>query len=443
MTASSLLPIIDFAELDADARRRSLARPQASAANEIHALARKTIDDVRARGDDALLHYAEQFDGGAPAALRVSLDEIDAAMRALEPQSLAALQRAIDNVRRFHEAQKLQTIDIETEPGVRCERILRPIERVGLYVPGGTAPLPSALIMSAVPASIAECPVRILCTPARGGEIAPVILAAAKLCGVTDIFAIGGAQAIAGMAYGTQTLPKVDKIFGPGSAWVTAAKQLVSQDPDGAAIDLPAGPSEVMVIADDSAHAEFVAADLLAQAEHDPLSQAILLTPSAELAAAVRQCALEQTATLGRRTVLEQSLQRSRIVIVKDIAEAITLSNDYAPEHLLLQVQAARSWLGDITSAGSVFLGNWSPEPMGDYCSGTNHVLPTYGYARAYSGLSLLDFYKRITVQELTPEGMRSLGPIAHTLAMLEGLDAHALAVDLRLRTLSLQKGGA
>lgn len=438
---ASLLPIFEVARLSAAERRAMLSRPETETASEIQNLVRDTIADVRARGDAALLHYAAQFDGGAPAELRVSSDEVDAAVAALDPAALAALERAIDNVRRFHEAQQLQSIAIDTEPGVHCQRILRPIERVGLYVPGGTAPLPSALIMSAVPAAIAGCPVRILCTPARGGRISPVILAAARLCGVSDIFAIGGAQAIAGMAYGTETLPKVDKIFGPGSAWVTAAKQCVSQDPGGAAIDLPAGPSEVMVIADSSARADFVAADLLAQAEHDPLSQAILLTPSRELATAVRDFALTQTASLTRRPVLEQSLTRSRILIVPDIASAIGLSNDYAPEHLLLQIHEARRWLNEITTAGSVFLGNWSPEPMGDYCSGTNHVLPTYGYARAYSGLSLLDFYKRITVQELTPDGMRSLGPVAHTLATLEGLDAHALAVDLRLRALGNMEG--
>ncbi len=434
--SDALLPIVQYEALDAATQGAVMARPHAAAADDIAARVRETIADVRRRGDEALMYYAEKFDGGAPTSLRVPDSEVQAAITGLAPAALAALQRAIDNVRRFHEAQQLKDIAIETEPGVRCERILRPIERVGLYVPAGSAPLPSALIMSAVPAAIAGCPVRILCTPARGGQIAPVILAAAHLCGITDIFAIGGAQAIAGMAYGTQTLPKVDKIFGPGSAWVTTAKQLVAQDPAGAAMDLPAGPSEVLVIADDTAQADFVAADLLAQAEHDPLSQAILLTPSASLAAATREAALSQAQRLSRREVLAESLRRSRIVIVKDLQQAIRLSNEYAPEHLLLQVREARRVLPQITSAGSVFLGNWSPEPIGDYCSGTNHVLPTYGYARAYSGLSLLDFFKRITVQELTADGLRSLGPTARTLAELEGLDAHALAVDLRLRRL-------
>jgi histidinol dehydrogenase len=436
MNQDALLPIVRYEALDPTERRLILQRPLVAEAEDRTALVRQTLDDVRRRGDAALLYYAEKFDGGAPNVLQVSDAEVREAVESLDPAALAALQRAIDNVRCFHEAQKLKDIDIETEPGVRCERILRPIERIGLYVPAGSAPLPSALIMSAVPAAIAGCPVRILCTPARGGKIAPVILAAAYLCGINQIFAIGGAQAIAGMAYGTETIPKVDKIFGPGSAWVTTAKQLVAQDPAGAAMDLPAGPSEVLVIADDSARADFVAADLLAQAEHDPMSQAILLTPSAALADAARQAALNHLSKVGRRDILVKSLQRSRILIVKDLSQAILLSNEYAPEHLLIQVENARSLLSKITAAGSIFLGHYSPEPMGDYCSGTNHVLPTYGYARAHSGLSLLDFLKRITVQELSTDGLRALGPTAQTLAELEGLDAHALAVSLRLRHL-------
>jgi histidinol dehydrogenase len=253
---------------------------------------------------------------------------------------------------------------------------------------------------------------------------------------VDEVFAVGGAQAIAALAYGTETIPKVDKIVGPGSAWVTAAKQVVAEDPQGAALDLPAGPSEVLVIADDSARAEFVAADLLAQAEHDPLSQALLLTPSRELAVAVRSAALRQLQALSRGDILRRSLARSRLILVPDLDTAIELSNEYAPEHLLLQVRQPRGLLERVQNAGSVFLGPWSPEPMGDYCSGTNHVLPTYGYARAYSGLSVFDFLKRITVQELTEDGLRGLGPTASTLARLEGLDAHALAVDLRLNAL-------
>ena len=436
MSPSEPLPILDYARLDAAGRRAALERPAADDRAQIIAAVRETVRDVRVRGDAAVLEYAARFDGGAPERLRVPALQIDAALDALTAEQRSALERAIANVSRFHEAQRPAPLDLETAPGVRCERILRPLDSVGLYVPAGSAPLPSALIMSAVPAAIAGVPRRVLCSPARGGRVHPAILATARLCGVEEVYAIGGAQAIAALAYGTETLPKVDKIVGPGSAWVTAAKQVVAEDPSGAALDLPAGPSEVMVIADDTARPEFVGADLLAQAEHDPLSQALLLTPSHTLAAAVRTAALSLSNGLSRRTILQESLARSRLIVVRDLDEAFDLANAYAPEHLLIQCTDARGRLAQVRAAGSVFLGPWSPEPMGDYCSGTNHVLPTYGYARAYSGLSVLDFLRRITVQELTPDGLRDLGPVARTLAHLEGLDAHALAVELRLSAL-------
>jgi histidinol dehydrogenase len=436
MSPSEPLPILDYARLDAAGRRAALERPAADDRAQIIAAVRETVRDVRVRGDAAVLEYAARFDGGAPERLRVPAAQLDAALDALTAEQRSALERAIANVSRFHEAQRPAPLDLETAPGVRCERILRPLDSVGLYVPAGSAPLPSALIMSAVPAAIAGVPRRVLCSPARGGRVHPAILATARLCGVEEVYAIGGAQAIAALAYGTETLPKVDKIVGPGSAWVTAAKQVVAEDPSGAALDLPAGPSEVMVIADDTARPEFVGADLLAQAEHDPLSQALLLTPSHTLAAAVRTAALSLSNGLSRRTILQESLARSRLIVVRDLDEAFDLANAYAPEHLLIQCTDARGRLAQVRAAGSVFLGPWSPEPMGDYCSGTNHVLPTYGYARAYSGLSVLDFLRRITVQELTPDGLRDLGPVARTLAHLEGLDAHALAVELRLSAL-------
>ena len=432
-----MLPILDYSALDEDARRQALSRPAVAEREQLVALVRETVARVRAEGDQAVLDYARRFDGGEPESLRVPLEALDAALGSLASIERQALERAIGNVRRFHAAQLPAPLSVETSPGVRCERITRPIDSVGLYVPGGSAPLPSALIMSAVPAELAGCPRRVLCTPAaRGKPIHRSILATARLLGITEVFAAGGAQAIAAMAYGTQTIPKVDKIVGPGSAWVTAAKQIVAEDAAGAALDLPAGPSEVLVIADEAANPAFVAADLLAQAEHDPLSQAILLTTSKALADAVRTNALAQLPKLSRRDILEQSLPRSRLIVVSDLVTALRISNDYAPEHLILQLRDARQYLSAITSAGSVFLGAWSPEPMGDYCSGTNHVLPTYGYARAYSGLSVHDFLKRITVQELTPEGLRDLGPTASVLAGIEGLDAHALAVDLRLAAL-------
>jgi histidinol dehydrogenase len=434
------LQILDWSALDAPGRRAALARPSAEDSGEVLAAVRAIVARVREQGDAALREYSLRFDGHAPETLRIGAAEIDAAMGRVDPRGIAALERAVANVQRFHEAQVLAPLSIETTPGVRCERIVRPIAAVGLYVPAGSAPLPSALIMAAVPAAIAGCPRRALCTPpGKEGRIDAAILVAARLCGVDEIYRVGGAQAVAALAYGTESIPKVDKIFGPGSAWVTAAKQVAAADPAGAALDLPAGPSEVLVIADHSARAEFVAADLLAQAEHDPLAQAILLTPSRELALAVAAAVERQRPALSRAAILDRSVAQSRAIVVRDLAEAMSVSNDYAPEHLILSVEQPREWLAQVNSAGSVFLGHWTPEPMGDYCSGTNHVLPTYGYARAYSGLSLLDFVKRITVQEITPAGLRELGPTAVTLAGLEGLDAHGAAVQLRLDALAAE----
>jgi histidinol dehydrogenase len=435
------LPLLQWSGLDPAARRAALGRPSPEARADLAAAVARIVDDVRERGDAALREYSARFDGVELAGLRVASAEFDAALRRLAGPGLEAIERAVGNVRRFHEAQRLAPLSVETSPGVRCERIVRPIQAVGLYVPAGSAPLPSALVMSAVPARIAGCPRVALCTPpGRDGRVDDAILAAARVCGVDEVYRVGGAQAIAALAYGTASIPKVDKIFGPGSAWVTAAKQRVAGDPAGAALDLPAGPSEVLVVADDSARAEFVAADLLAQAEHDTLAQAILVTTSRALALAVQREVAAQRATLSRAAVLDASVAQSRILLVDDLATALEVSNAYAPEHLLLQVREPRRWLGQVTNAGSVFLGDWTPEPMGDYCSGTNHVLPTYGHARAYSGLSLLDFVKRITVQEITPAGLLDLGPTAATLAGLEGLDAHAAAVTRRLAAL---RGGA
>jgi histidinol dehydrogenase len=427
-------------QLDAAQRRAALARPAFEARADIARVVGELVSTVRAEGDAALLRLTERFDGVRLESLAVTADEFAAARSQLEPAQIAALSRAVENVERFHAAQELPPLSLETSPGVRCERIVRAIGAVGLYVPAGSAPLPSAVVMLAVPARLAGCPRRVLCTPpTRTGGAHPAVLVAAQLCGIDTVFKVGGAQAIAALAYGTASIPRVDKIFGPGNAWVTAAKQQVAADPDGAAVDMPAGPSEVLVLADDSARPDFVAADLLAQAEHDPQSQAILVTPSAALAIAVAAEVERQMATLSRHAILLKSVAASRCIVVPDLETAIEVSNDYAPEHLLLQVRQARACLGRIRNAGSVFLGDWSPEPMGDYCSGTNHVLPTYGYARAYSGLSLVDFSKRITVQELTSAGLRDLGPVAATLAHLEGLDAHAAAVERRLAALEDQ----
>ena len=433
-----MMRILDWEPLSAVERRAALARPTQESRADIAAVASEVVNAVRQKGDAALYSYTERFDAVRLETLAVSEKEFSDARGTLTSKQHAALERAIANVHQFHSAQLPQPLALETTPGVRCERIFRAISTVGLYVPAGSAPLPSAVVMLAVPARIAGCPNRILCTPpARNGRANPAVLVAADLCGVKTVFKVGGAQAIAALAYGTDTIPKADKIFGPGNAWVTAAKQLVASDPAGAACDLPAGPSEVMVVADGKANAEFVASDLLAQAEHDTQAQAILVTSSRQLAEAVSAEVEKQTQLLSRRAILDESLATSRCIVVRDVETAIDVANQYAAEHLILEVEEPRQWLPRIQNAGSVFLGAWSPEPMGDYCSGTNHVLPTYGYARAYSGLSVLDFLKGITVQELSPNGLRDLGPVAVELAKLEGLDAHASAVSRRLDVLN------
>lgn len=421
--------------LAAAERDALLQRPAVTGDAAIRTGTTAIIETVRRDGDAALRQFNQKFDGAAFNELRVGQDEIDHAQDALSPEQLAAIDLAIDNVRRFHRAQMPSSIRVETMPGVVCERHSHPIDAVGLYVPAGTAPLPSAAIMLAVPADIAGCPVQILCTPPRpDGTADPAVIVAATRAGVRDIFKVGGAQAIAAMAYGTESIPRVCKIFGPGNAWVTCAKTLVSGDPSGAAIDMPAGPSEVLVLADGSANAEFVASDLLSQAEHGTDSQVILVTTSAQLAAKVVTEIDEQLKTLSRADIAAEALGCSRILVVDSIEEAIAVSNDYAPEHLILQVAEPRSLLPQLRNAGSIFLGEWTPESVGDYCSGTNHVLPTYGFARTYSGLGVDQFMRQMTVQELSREGLENLGDAVVSLAGLEGLDAHAAAVTRRLK---------
>jgi histidinol dehydrogenase len=394
------------------------------------------IDEVRRTGDAALRRLTAEYDRADIRDLRVSGEELDRAETSLTPEQLDAIDLAIDNVGKFHRAQIQADIRVETMPGVLCERVSHPIDAVGLYVPAGTAPLPSAAIMLAVPAQIAGCPVRVLTTPPRpDGEADPAVLVAASRAGVREIYKVGGAQAIAAMAYGTETVPKVAKIFGPGNAWVTSAKTLVSSDPAGAAIDMPAGPSEVLVMADESASAEFVASDLLAQAEHGVDSQVILVTTSSDMGRQVADQIENQLEQLSRVDIARGALENSRIIIVDDIPTAIEVSNRYAPEHLILQITEPRKQLAEIRNAGSVFVGQWTPESVGDYCSGTNHVLPTYGFARTYSGLGVDQFMRQMTVQELSREGLENLGGAVVSLAGLEGLDAHAAAVTRRLRT--------
>ena len=432
------LEILDWAALDEGRRVDVLRRPAQRDAAGLLERARLIVDDVRARGDAALHEYTERLDGVRLQSIEVTEAEFAAAETLLTPEQRAALERAIDTVTRFHELQTLAPLRLETAPGVVCERMAVPLDSVGLYVPAGTAPLPSTALMLAVPARIAGCPVRIICTPPRpDGAADPAVLVTARLCGISRVFKLGGAQAVAAMAYGTDSVPKVVKIFGPGNSWVTAAKQIVAQDADGAALDMPAGPSEVLVVADEAARPEFVAADLLAQAEHSTDAQVVLVTTSAAVARACVQEVARQLALLPRKAIAGQSIGESRVITVPDLATAMDVSNRYAPEHLILQVKEPRALLPRVRNAGSVFLGAWTPETMGDYCSGTNHVLPTYGHARAYSGLGVLDFVKRITVQELSAAGLQDLGPTARTLARLESLDAHANAVTVRLDALA------
>ena len=425
-----------WSDLTDSAQSELLQRPAVAADARIRTGTARIIDEIRADGDAALRRLTKHYDGADIRELRVSDDEFEAASHALSASQLAAIDLAIDNVRQFHMAQVPQSIRVETMPGVVCERLNQALDAVGLYVPAGTAPLPSAAIMLAVPAGIAGCPVRVMCTPPRrDGSADPAVLVAAHRAGVRDVYKAGGAQAIAALAYGTATIPKVLKILGPGNAWVTCAKTLVSADPAGAAIDIPAGPSEVLVIADTSASAEFVAADLLSQAEHGPDSQAVLVTTSSNFAEQVSVELKAQLATLSRAPIAAEALLHSRLIVVDTIDIAIEVSNRYAPEHLILQVAEPRRHLPRLRNAGSVFLGPWTPESVGDYCSGTNHVLPTYGFARSYSGLGVEQFMRQMSVQELSREGLENLGAAVVSLAGLEGLGAHAAAVTRRLGT--------
>ena len=432
------MEISTWASLAEAEQQALLRRPAVADDASIRVGTGTIVTDVRENGDAALLRLTRKYDRAEISDLRVSDAEFSAAESALTTEQLNAIDLAIDNVRKFHLAQVTSKVRVETMPGVVCERYSHPIDAVGLYVPAGTAPLPSAAIMLAVPAEIAGCPTRVLCTPPRPDGMAdPGVLVAASRAGVREIYKVGGAQAIAAMAYGTESVPRVCKIFGPGNAWVTCAKTLVSTDADGAAIDMPAGPSEVLVIADDAASAEFVAADLLSQAEHGVDSQVVLLTTSSELAKQVVAELDEQLALLSRAEIAAAALANSRIVMVESLDSAIDVSNAYAPEHLILQVSNPRDLLARVRNAGSIFLGAWTPESVGDYCSGTNHVLPTYGFAKAWSGLGVDQFVRQMTVQELSREGLENVSDAVVSLAGMEGLDAHAAAVTRRLGRLS------
>ncbi|MEE3649584.1 MULTISPECIES: histidinol dehydrogenase [unclassified Brenneria] len=436
MADSNFNTLIDWQACSAEEQRRLLTRPAISASDRITGIVKDILATVKSSGDQALRVYSATFDKVQIDAIRVSEAEIAAASARLGEDVKQAMAVAVRNIETFHNAQKLPTVDIETQPGVRCQQLTRPIATVGLYIPGGSAPLPSTVLMLGTPARIAGCQRVVLCSPP---PIADEILYAAQLCGIQEVFQLGGAQAIAAMAFGTQSVPKVDKIFGPGNAYVTEAKRQVSQQLDGAAIDMPAGPSEVLVIADSGATPAFIAADLLSQAEHGPDSQVILLTPDAALAKAVADAVEQQLAQLSRAEIARQALSGSRVIVARDLAQCVEISNQYGPEHLIIQTRDAEKWVDRITSAGSVFLGDWSPESAGDYASGTNHVLPTYGYTSTYSSLGLADFQKRMTVQQLTPQGLLQLAPTIETLAQAEQLTAHKNAVTLRVAALKEQ----
>ncbi len=429
--------MINWSTLSDAEKTEALSRPAMADSESLRNTVAGILADVTSRGDDAVLEYTRKFDCPSLEALQLSTEARDALAAQVTAEVQDAIKTAFNNVKQFHEAQYPEDIRLTTTPGVVCEQRFTGLEAVGLYIPGGSAPLPSTVMMLGVPSLVAGCKRRVLCTPPNAEQqIAPEIAFAANLCGIEEIYLCGGAQAIAAMAFGTDTITKVDKIFGPGNSFVTEAKQQVSQRADGAAIDMPAGPSEVLVLADANASAEFVASDLLSQAEHGPDSQAILVSESQALIEATKAEVTAQLARLSRESIASKAMQNARYILADSVEQAIEVSNAYAPEHLIVQIDNARDYLPAIKHAGSIFLGPWSPESAGDYASGTNHVLPTYGYARNYSSLGLLDFMRRYTIQELSEDGMRNLGPAIMQLANAEGLDAHRDAVRYRLEAL-------
>lgn len=400
--------------------------------SQLTATVKGVLDDVKSRGDDAVKEYELKFDKAELTTLAVTNEELDEAERLVDAKLKEAIQLAHDNIKAFHEAQRFNEVRVMTQPGVECWQKSVAIERVGLYIPGGTAPLFSTVLMLATPANIAGCSEIVLCTPpGRDGKVNPAILVAARTAGVNKIFKAGGVQAIGAMAYGTESVPKVYKIFGPGNQYVMAAKQQVSLHE--VAIDMPAGPSEVCVIADENANAEFVAADLLSQAEHGIDSQVLMITTSEAMASKVESEVMHQVELLPRRDMAMKALDNSKIVVVASEDEAIELSNTYAPEHLILQTDDYAQLAQRVVNAGSVFLGKYACESAGDYASGTNHTLPTHGYATAYSGVNLDSYCRKITFQHLTEEGIRRIGPAVETMAAAESLDAHRQAMTVRL----------
>ena len=424
-----------WSSLNQQQQQNLLSRPAMADSAKLSQIVADIISQVSSQGDKALLALTERFDGAKLSQLRIAESAMQNLDAQLSPKVKNAIEQAYANIKAFHQAQYPQDVKVETSPGVICELKHAPLSSVGLYIPGGSAPLPSTVLMLGVSAQVAGCQRKVLCTPPnKDGEIALEIRYAAQLCGIDEIYLVGGAQAIAALALGTESIAKVDKIFGPGNSFVTEAKQQVSRIPAGPAIDMPAGPSEVLVIADTQASPIFVASDLLSQAEHGADSQAVLVSDSAELIDAVKAEVAKQLTTLSRQNIAAQAVQHSRYILTDSLEQAFVVSNTYAPEHLIVQIENARAALPKLTNAGSIFVGKWSPESAGDYASGTNHVLPTYGYARNYSSLGLADFMRRYTVQELSYQGLKNIGNAIMDLADAEGLDAHRQAVALRLQ---------
>ncbi|MGM0525829.1 MAG: histidinol dehydrogenase [Pseudomonadota bacterium] len=427
-----------WSELSGEQRKERLLRPEQSRSRSLRETVKNILSQVREHGDAAVIKLTQKFDNPAATQLVMSAEQKTEALKGLTAPVKAAIDKAYRTISEFHRQQQPRDIKVETAPGVICEQRYTPLQSVGLYIPGGSATLPSTALMLGIPAQLAGCPRKVLATPpAANGSIPAAVVYVAQLCGIDDIILCGGAQAIAALAYGTESVAAVDKIFGPGNAFVTEAKQQVSQDASGVAIDMPAGPSELLVIADETANPAFVASDLLSQAEHGADSQVILLTPSEQLANQVQQQLQQQCSELSRQDTAAEALANSRLIVTDSLNQAISLSEQYAPEHLSLQFNQARDYLSQLTRAGSIFVGHYTPESGGDYATGTNHVLPTYGYARNYSSLGLLDFYRRYTVQESTAQGLAGLADAITTLCDVEGLDAHKRAVTIRLEASS------
>jgi histidinol dehydrogenase len=428
--------------LDPVAREAALRRPVQGAGAGVRVGVAAVFEAVAGEGDAALRTLTVRFDRVTLAALELDADAIARGAARVPAAVRAAIREAAGRIEAFHRAGMAAGYALETAPGLRCERVQRPIRRVGLYVPAGSAPLPSTALMLTIPARLAGCEEIILCTPPQAdGGADPAVLAVAALTPGVRVFTLGGAQAIAAMALGTESVPRCDKLFGPGNAWVDEAKRQAAERIGGPAIDMPAGPSEVLVIADAGADAAFVAADLLSQAEHGPDSQALLLSPSRALLDAVAVELEHQLQLLPRADIAREALAKSRLIEVPDLAAGFEISNDYAPEHLILALRDAERWLEAVQCAGSVFVGDWTPEALGDYCSGSNHVLPTGGAARGWSGLSVASFQKAITVQRASTDGLANTGPCAATLAHAEGLQAHARAIELRLARIAAERG--